>query len=387
MKFDGAWGGQEAPHFLMPLQIPPPAFIHLTAVQNPKEERVQQLPIPGLRTNLHKRSIPLSELMGGGPPKDGIPAIDHPKFVSGKVAASWLHPAEPVFVVEVRGEARAYPLQILMWHELVNDVLGGTPVLISYCPLCNTALAFHRMVQGKVLRFGVSGLLRHSDLVMFDRETESLWQQATGEAIVGDLTSENLSMLSTQVLAFDQFQRTYPEGLVLSRDTGFNNDYGRNPYVGYDASVKPRLFRGKPDPRVPAMERLATVSIGGEDKAYSFSHLRRLRMIQDRVGGKEIVVFFAEGTASAVDAKSFADSKDVGSIGVFLPEAEGRALHFNVQKGRIEDQETHSAWDVSGQAVDGPLMGLRLPRVPHATPFAFAWLAFKPKTILFTPHP
>ncbi len=260
--------------------------------------------------------------MGGGPPKDGIPAIDHPKFVSRKAAASWLHPMEPVLAVEVGGAVRAYPLQILMWHELVNDVLGGIPVLISYCPLCN-----------------------------------------------------------------DQFQRTYPEGLVLSRETGFKNDYGRNPYVGYDASVKPRLFRGKPDPRLPAMERLATVSLGGEDKAYAFNHLRRLRMIQDRVGGKEIVVFFAEGTASAVDAKSFADSKDVGSIGVFLPEAEGRTLHFHVQKGRIEDQETHSAWDVSGQAVDGPLKGFRLPRVPHATPFAFAWLAFKPHTVLYTPHP
>ena len=140
----------------------------------------------GWKTNFEKHSVPYEEILSGGPPKDGIPAVDNPKFVSQKEADKWLKNIEPVVVVEHKGEARAYPLQILTWHEIVNDQLNGLPVSVTFCPLCNAAIAFDRRLDGRLLDFGTTGKLRNSDLVMYDRQTESWWQQFTGEAIIGD---------------------------------------------------------------------------------------------------------------------------------------------------------------------------------------------------------
>ena len=162
------------------------------------------------RTDLSKKSIDLAELKSGGPPKDGIPAVDRPKFVMPAQASAWLSPKEPVMVVEHAGEARAYPLQILMWHELVNDQIGDLPLLVSYCPLCNSALVFDRRVDGKVYDFGVSGMLRNSDMVMYDRQTDSLWQQIGGDAIVGTMTGKKLKLLHSQTVSFENFARTFP---------------------------------------------------------------------------------------------------------------------------------------------------------------------------------
>ena len=130
-------------------------------------------------TDFSKRTVPMEELMAGGPSKDGIPAIDHPKFETVTQADRWLGKRKPVAVVEINGKAKAYPLQILIWHEIVNDVVGETPVVVTFCPLCNTTLAFDRRFDGRVLDFGTTGYLRHSDLVMYDRQTETWWQQST----------------------------------------------------------------------------------------------------------------------------------------------------------------------------------------------------------------
>jgi hypothetical protein len=185
-------------------------------------------------TDWTQHTIDLSTLKSGGPSKDQIPALDHPSFVSVADARDWISPQEPVISVEHNGVARAYPLQILTWHEIVNDRLGGTPVAVTFCPLCYSALVFDRRVDGETLSFGVSGLLRHSDLVMFDRGTETLWQQFTGEAIVGDRVGDTLTKIPSQILSFKQFADTYPDARVLSRDTGYDRPYGRNPYAGYD---------------------------------------------------------------------------------------------------------------------------------------------------------
>ncbi len=336
-------------------------------------------------TDFTKHAIDPAELLSGGPSKDGIPAIDEPKFVSVDEAASFLQDREPVIVVEVNGEARAYPVQILIWHEIVNDVVGGVPLAVTYCPLCNSAIAFERDVAGTVYDFGVSGLLRNSDLVMYDRQTDSWWQQFTGEAIVGSLTGTALDVVPASTVSFADFRAAHPAGLVLSRDTGFARDYGRNPYVGYDETANPFLFQGETDGRLPPAERVVAVELNGETVAYPFSVLTERLVLEDTVGGTRIVVLFQPGTASALDAASIAESRDVGASGVFLPEADGRALTFRAEDGEIVDNETGSTWDLLGRAVDGSLEDAQLTPVIHGDHFWFAWAAFKPDTRIWTP--
>ncbi len=344
------------------------------------------------KTDFSKHSVPLEEIQSGGPPKDGIPAIDHPKVIAPR-EASWLTDREPVVLVERHGTARAYPLQILVWHEIANDTVGGDPVVITFCPLCHTALAFLRTIDGMVHDFGTTGNLRKSDLVMYDRQTESWWQQAEGVAIVGKYTGRRLEPIPAQLVAWQTFREAYPQGMVLSRDTGFRRAYGQNPYVDYDAiNNQPFLYRGQVDRRLKAMERVVTVSLGGEDVAYPYGDLSRVSVVQDTVGGHPIAVFWAPGVNSALGAGSIAQGADVGTSGVFVPTAGGRRLHFQAvaskgrSKGRwIVDDETGSRWDILGRAVDGPLAGTRLSPVVHADHFWFAWAAFKPATRVWHP--
>lgn len=222
------------------------------------------------RTDTSKRSINLKELRAGGPPKDGIPALKHPSFVTPGEASGWLSPKEPVIAVERKDEQpRAYPLEILLWHEIVNDQIGDTPLLVSYCPLCNSGLVFDRRMEGQILEFGVSGMLRESDMVMYDRQTESLWQQITGEGIVGAMTGRQLSIVPSQIVPFGVFARQFPDGKVLSRSTGYGKPYGQNPYAGYESSGQ-TLFPVKEVRRkgIRPFERLVVVSLKGRTKAY-----------------------------------------------------------------------------------------------------------------------
>ncbi len=340
--------------------------------------------LSGWKTNTSKRAIELSELKSGGPGKDGIPAIDQPRFVSPDEARRWLKPQEPVISLLVNGEARAYPLQILIWHEIVNDRIGGQAVAVTFCPLCYSAVAFDRTVAGREYTFGVSGMLRNSDMVMYDRETESLWQQLTGEAIVGELTGTKLVPLPAQIISFEQFSSAYERGQVLSRETGYKRDYGRNPYVGYDDIFqRPFLYQGKLDGRVAPMEKLITVSLNQVDKAYPYSETRKRRVIHNEVGGQPIVIFHGPGAVSALDQAEIASSRQAGSVGVFDPRIEGRKLSFKFVNGKFVDEETTSTWDVTGQAIEGALKGKRLTPIVHGNEFAFAWLAFKPQTIIY----
>ena len=191
-------------------------------------------------TDWTKRTISLSELIAGiqqPDPRDVIQPIDDPQFDTVGDAAQWLVDREPVVALELEGEARAYPLRILTSHEVVNDVVGDRSVVVSYCPLCNSAVTFDRELDGQVLRFGVSGLLRNSDLVMWDRQTESLWQQIGGEAIVGSMVGATLDLLPAPVVTWAQFKANFPDGLVLSQDTEFARRRGDSPYVDYDDIV------------------------------------------------------------------------------------------------------------------------------------------------------
>ena len=338
------------------------------------------------KTNFKKHSVPLSEIISGGPPKDGIPAIDRPRFEPAAAAGTWLKANEPVILVERNGDARAYPLQILIWHEIVNDTVGGLPATITFCPLCNTAIAFERRLDNRVLDFGTTGRLRYSDLVMYDRQTESWWQQITGEAIVGDLTGKRLAYLPAQIVSWGMFRASFPKGTVLSRHTGFSRSYGANPYVGYDdVNASPFLYSGPRDARLRPMERVVTVSVGGEDVAYPFPILERTRVVNDTVGGTPLVVIFRKGVASALDAASIANSRDIGTAAVFRRNLNGRTLTFVLRKDEVIDQQTRSPWSILGEATAGPLRGKRLTPVVSGQHFWFSWAVFRPKTRIYEP--
>ncbi len=341
----------------------------------------------GWKTDFTRHSVPLNEIISGGVPKDGIPPIDAPAFVSIGEADQWLADQEPVIAFELDGVARAYPLQIMIWHEIVNDEVNGRPVLITFCPLCNLALAFDRHVEGiGPLRFGVTGNLRHSDLIMWDDVTESWWQQATGEAIVGELTGTRLQPLPAAIVSYAEFKTTYRQGQVLSRETGYERPYGRNPYVGYDdVNQRPFLFRGPIDGRLPPMMRVVVIDRNGETAVYPYSELERHRVVADEVAGTPIVVFWEPGAVSALDQVDIASSRMVGSTGVFVSVVDGRLLTFVVIDGRIRDQETGSTWNVLGQATDGPLAGQRLEPIVHGDYFWFAVAPFYPEARIWHP--
>lgn len=362
-------------------------------IATPDAEAAQPSPSPALPANLQfstsgwktdfsKHSVPLDQISSGGPGKDGIPSIDKPDFITSEEAASYLDDRRPVVVVELNGEAKAYPIAILVWHEIVNDTIGGVPVTVTFCPLCNTAIAFDRRLEGTVYDFGVSGNLRYSDLIMYDRQTESWWQQITGTAIVGELTGRKLTTIPAAIVSFADFRSTHPDGAILSRETGYPDyhwRYGNNPYSGYDdISRSPFLFFEEVDGRLPAMERVVTVSLNGEDAAYPFNLLAEQKVVEDTVGGEPIVVFHQPGVASPFS------SSDIGAAGAFAPTLDGKTLKFEVNdKGEIVDTETQSQWNVLGRAIAGPLEGKQLQSIVNGNHFWFAWAVFKPDTRVF----
>jgi hypothetical protein len=338
-----------------------------------------------LRTNRAKALVPLDEIIAGGPPPDGIPAIDRPAFVAPAAAAAWLRPREPVLALRINDDARAYPLQILMWHEIVNDVVGGVPVTVTFCPLCNSGLVFERTVDGVTLDFGTSGMLYKSDLVMYDRQTHSLWSQMDGRAIVGDRVGSRLVARPANTIAFEDWRAAHPTGKVLSRDTGHSRSYGVNPYDAYDEpTLRPFLFQGRPDPRRPPKERVVGLTIGETRRAYPWPLLEKHRVVHDAPAGQPIVVFYQPGTLSALDEAEIARSRAVGATAVYGARLGGRTLTFEATPGGFRDRETGSTWSFFGVATDGPLAGKRLAPVQHVDAFWFAWAAFNPTTTIWT---
>ena len=273
---------------------------------------------PGLEREFPKAdfsvaAVDWSEIRSGGPPRDGIPAIDDPAFVSIDAAAAILAPTEPVVGLSIDGDARAYPLRVLIWHEIVNDVVGGTPVAVTYCPLCNTALVFDRRAAGMVLDFGTTGRLRHSDLVMYDRQTESWWQQFLGTAIVGTLTGTELRLVPARLESFANFRARLPGGRVLTAD--YRRRYGRNPYAGYDSLAAPFLYDGPLPQGIAPLARVVRVG----DEAWSLALLRA----EGEIVAGDVRLAWTPGQNSAVDAAIVAEGADVGNVTVERLGADG----------------------------------------------------------------
>jgi len=249
-----------------------------------------------------------TEILSGGPPKDGIPALSDPDFWT-VAEESKLAPREPVITVEIDGaQPRAYPVRYLTWHEIVNDVIDTTPVAVTFCPLCNSGIVFDRRVDGQVYSFGVSGKLRNSDMVMYDRETESWWQQAIGEGIVGVMTGQELTQLPAWMESWAEYTARNPDGLVM-KQPDWPRSYGRNPYVHYDSSRRPFLFNGELPPHdVPALARVVRI----DDNAWTVERVRA----EGGVSELGYDISWTEGQASALDTANIGQGKEVGTIRV-----------------------------------------------------------------------
>lgn len=273
------------------------------------------------KTNFDKTTVEnWAQILSGGPPKDGIPAIDDPQFMpQGEDTA--LEPRESVITVALDGQpARAYPLRYLMWHEIVNDRIGDTPVAVTYCPLCNSAIVFDRRIAEGELSFGVSGKLRHSDMVMYDRETESWWQQALGTAIVGDLTGRELTQLPVWMESWSAFRAAHPDGVVMA-EPNFPRAYGQNPYRSYDTSHRPFLYSGENPPHgiAPLMR---VVRVG--DAAWTFDRLRE----EGQVTENGVTISWEDEQASALDTAAIGRGRAVGAIRV--RDGQGRDVAHDV---------------------------------------------------------
>jgi len=283
---------------------------------------------------------------------------------------------------------------VRMNHESGNDVLGGDPVAVTYCPLCNSALACIRRVDGVETTFGVSGMLYNSSLVMYDRLTQSLWLHFTGEAVIGERTGDQLERVSAGLVSWQQFVDAHPDGLVL--DPPNRDRYGRNPYAGagfggsaYDTlASEPFLFDGITDSRAESMRRVVGVVRDGSAHAWTVTTLQGGlgTVTSSEVGGDPVVILWAPGQASALAGETVATGRDVGTVGVFSPLIDGTAATFTVDdEGRFVDDVSGTAWNVLGEGLDGAMTGGQLERVPHIDTFWFAWSSFQPDTLLTTP--
>ena len=341
-------------------------------------------------TDFSTRTIDLDELRIGIqviPIRDRIPPIDNPEFAPTS-EAGWSDP-EPGLLLVMGETARFYPLAMLIVHEIVNDEIEGRPVLVTYCPLCNSALVFDPVVDGQRLRFGTSGLLRNSDLVMWDDATESLWQQIGGEGLVGAYAGHRLDVIPSAIVSWGDFKAGYPDGSVLAPPGRAASSYGRNPYVQYSSRSAPIpgfFDLSILDDRYPALERTVGVTVDGHDKAYPFSVVQSVGALNDTVAGVPVVVLWSPGTADALDSPVTSGGVDIGAALAFDRRVDGDALEFTpVDEGRFTDDRTGSTWNVLGQATDGELAGTRLAPVVHTNEFWFAWAEFHPNGEVFGP--
>jgi hypothetical protein len=295
--------------------------------------------------------------------------------------------------MEYKGVAKAYPHSLLLYHEIVNDTIGDLSFSVTYCPLCNSALVFNRRLnfngQAYLLSFGTSGMLRKSNLVMWDRQTESWWQQLSGKGLVGKFAGAELEFLPSMILTLQEFNKTYPKGMVLSTKTGGKvgkGRYGKTPYEKYDDlnNSAPRLFFEDVDSRLPAMERVVHVPAEGIDRIYPYSILQKEHVINDQIGAENVVLFHEPGMVSILDKKNIEEGKDLGSVTVFNRTMDGRILDFVYKDKKIRDEQTHSVWDISGKCTKGNLKGKQLNPRYYGVHFAFAWFSMYPDSELYS---
>jgi hypothetical protein len=326
--------------------------------------------------------VDIGDIISGGPPPDGIPPIEVPFFFDVIDRLDLLPLEESVVALEIDGDARAYPVRAMVWHEIVNDTVGGVPVSITYCPLCNSAVAYERTIDGNVTTFGTSGLLFASALVMYDRATESLWTHFDGRAVVGLLAGTELVARPSPLMSWGEFIHNYPTGKVLDwEQTGVRREYGRNPYAGYDTlDGTPFLFRGALDDRAAAMQRVVGVTVNDDSAAYPLEVISggEANATNTEVGGVPLAIFWKSGQASALEGADVDGGRDVGSVTVYSRDVDGVNLTFTAVGGAFVDDQSTSEWSFTGEAVSGPMKGTRLEQIAHLDTFWFAWATYRP---------
>jgi len=317
-----------------------------------------------------KHIVPLDQIVSGGPPPDGIPSIDNPKFVSVVDASKFLQDSDLVLGVSLNGETRAYPLLILVWHEIVNDKVGGVPVAVTYCPLCFTGQVFNRTIDGnRVVEFGTSGKLYNNNLVMYDRLSGSLWSQGLGEGIVGTHAGENLKRIPFDLAYWKDWKQLYPKSRVLSTDTGFTRAYGVDPYGDYYTNDQLYFPISNIDKRLGLKEIVVGLDNGGQYKAYVLHQIESSKVINDKINNKPVVLF----------------SLYPRMVRVYEPVIGSQTLDFqyNASTNKIIDKQTGGEWNFDGIAISGQMKGKQLARLPFDEGFWFEWATFHPPTKIY----
>ena len=326
-------------------------------------------------------------IVNGGPPPDGIPPLESPPFVSvGDV--DWLEPQEAVLALTVDGRAQAYPIRIVMWHEVVNTSIGDRPIAVTYCPLCGSGLAFDRRLEGELLDFGTSGSLYQANLVMYDRQTESLWTQFDGRAVVGEMVGTELPVIPMATVSWAEFATAHPDGDVLSLDTGFERPYGRNLYASYSGRTEPvpGYFSGESDPTMPAFTQVVGIEAGDGAAVIRLLDLADRRVVHLDVGGVGAVAWHVDGMSSPLSGTEVAGGEAVGSPGVFVSRIDGRSTTFEPAPSGdgFVDAATGSRWNLLGTAVEGPMTGTQLAPLHHVDTFWFSWATFRPDSTVWS---
>lgn len=335
-------------------------------------------------TNGIRHIIPLNEILSGGPPPDGIPPIENPKYISAVEANAFLSDDEFVLGITYEGISRAYPLQILVWHEIVNDEFSGKLLLITYCPLCFTGIAFKPFIGDEPVTFGTSGKLYNSDLVMYDRKTSSYWSQITGQAIRGELAGLALEKVPIDTIRWGDWKKIHPNTQVLSRDTGFNRAYGQEPYGGYYQGGGPIFPIANSDSRLPEKSIVHGVSINGLARAYPEQSVADVGgIVNDVVGSLSLLIVQDPDQITKPDRGL--GSKVVSSrvTRIFDRMIDGITLDFEIIDGKLFDEQTGSEWSFEGMALSGPHEGKRLARIASTPEFWFSWSSFYPDTEIF----
>ncbi|MGH2455639.1 MAG: DUF3179 domain-containing protein, partial [Candidatus Limnocylindria bacterium] len=327
--------------------------------------------------------VSLDDFVRALPRRDGIPALHQPAVVTA-AEVDWIGDDEPVIAVERNGQWRAYPLQVLLWHEVVNDVLGDEPTVVTFCPLCHTAVVFDARVEGVALDFGVSGYLRRSDLVMYDRQTETWWQQATGVGLVGTHAGRHLEILPSSLVAWFEFRSAHPDAGVVDRATGYDRPYGQNPYPGWDRVERNPFFKEAEllaceggDGCLDAKERVAVVSADGETLVFPFRRLAAAGgLVETEVGGLPVVVWWQPGVRSVLGNELIERGDQVGTAVAFDRRQAGATLSFELRGSTLVDRNTGSSWNMLGEATAGALAGESLRPLQVDTPYWFGFAAF-----------
>jgi hypothetical protein len=318
----------------------------------------------------NRNIVPPELIVNGGPPPDGIPSIDNPKFIQIRKAEEFLEDSDLVVGLNINGDIRAYPLQILVWHEIVNDKVGNTPVAVTYCPLCFTNQVFNRtMNDGQILEFGTSGKLYNSNLVMYDRTTKSLWSQAMAQGIGGTFAGIKLERIPFDVAYWKEWKQLYPDSKVLSTDTGSTRPYGADPYGDYYTNGEILFPVSNSDDRVGLKEIVIGLENKGQYKAFKLQEIEGKKVINNQVNGKPIVLLSLHPFMARV----------------YDPVVNGQTLEFNynIKDKKFVDKQTNSMWNFDGKSISGQMKGKQLTRLSFDEGFWFEWVAFHPKTELY----